>query len=260
MRHYFYRFLNNQFALTGLEVLKDLVGNRFHELPQRIQRQLRTHTLRLVAITNESHPEVKFDVFQRLNTNTMPLNAQELRNCIYRGKLNDLLIDAVSYEPWLQILGRSVNKRMQDEELVLRFFGFHIRGIAAYRTPQKHWLNDVAKEGMRYSEERITRLHEIWKRAIDVSLIWFDPSECFRREVGGKSRGINRALFVLTMISAAKVNRDEALGYKTALRRNYFELLKNEEFGDLISRAVDHTKRTKRRFEIWEEIVGQALR
>jgi hypothetical protein len=82
-----YRFLDNQYALVGLEVLKELNGARFHKIPAKMQRQLKTHTLRCVLITNESHPEIKFDVFERLNTNTVPLNAQELRNCIYRGSL-----------------------------------------------------------------------------------------------------------------------------------------------------------------------------
>ena len=116
-----YRFIDNQFAFSGLEVLKDLNGLRFHKLPPKMQRQLNTHTLRLVAVTNESHPEIKFDVFQRLNTNTVPLNAQELRNCIYRGALNELLKDVVGYKPWLTILGkRQPDKRMRDEELALR--------------------------------------------------------------------------------------------------------------------------------------------
>ncbi len=78
-------------------MLKDLNGLRFHKLLPKMQRQLNTHTLRLIAVTNESHPEIKFDVFQRLNTNTVPLNAQELRNCIYRGTLNELLKDVVGY-------------------------------------------------------------------------------------------------------------------------------------------------------------------
>ena len=90
---------------------------------------------------------------------------------------------------------------MRDEELILRFFGFNIHGMESYRTPQKHWLNVVAEKGKRYPEQTINELHETWKRAIDVSLIWFDPEECFRRESEGKSRGINRALFDLTMFS-----------------------------------------------------------
>ena len=144
-----YRFIENQFSLSGLEVLKETNGKRFHELPPKLQRQLKTHTLRLVAITNESHPEIKFDVFERLNTNTVPLNAQELRNCVYRGSLNEFLKEAVSYKPWMEILRRKQpDRRMRDEELVLRFIAFHVHGVDSYRTPQKHWLNDAAKAGM----------------------------------------------------------------------------------------------------------------
>jgi Protein of unknown function DUF262 len=101
-----YRFLDNQFSLGKLEVLQELNGKRFHELPTKTQRQLKTHTLRCVLITNESHPDIKFDVFERLNTNTVPLNAQELRNCVYRGSLNSMLAEASEYAPWLAILGR----------------------------------------------------------------------------------------------------------------------------------------------------------
>ena len=160
-----YRFLDNQFALSGLEVLTDLNSLRFHEVSLKMQRQLKTHTLRCVLITNESHPEIKFDVFERLNTNTVPLNAQELRNSLYRGTLNDLLKKVVEYPPWLEILGKKgPDKRMRDEELALRFFAFWIHGIQSYRTPQKHWLNDAAKHGGKYSKEQIDELGEIWRR------------------------------------------------------------------------------------------------
>ena len=246
-----YRFIKNQFPLKGLEVLTELNGKRFHEISNKLQRQLKTHTLRCVLVTNESHPEVKFDVFERLNTNTVPLNPQELRNCIYRGALNNLLKDAVNNEDWLNILGKkSPDKRMRDEELVLRFFAFHIRGIESYRTPLKHWLNEVAKEGMKYSDDKITELHDTWNNAIRCSLIWFEPRECFRRE---GSRAINRALYDLVMFHAAHTTPDTAEDIKAKFRKAYDGLLKNEEFQDLISRSVDHTKRTKRRFQMWEE-------
>jgi hypothetical protein len=254
-----YRYTENQFALSDLEVLKDIVGMRFHELPAKIQRQILTHTLRLTAVTNESHPEIKFDVFERLNTNTVPLNAQELRNCVYRGALNDLLKDAVIYEPWLTILRRKEpDKRMRDEELILRFFAFYTEGPAAYRTPQKHWLNEVAKNGQKFSPAQIKKLNNAWKHAIDVSLIWLDPEECFRRD--GTSRVINRTLFDLITHSATRVSANRAENVKVAFRKAFAKILQDEEFNDLISRAVDHTSRTKRRFELWQNVVGRALK
>ena len=255
-----YRFIDNQFVLSGLEVLKDLNGLPFHKLTPKMRRKLNTHTLRLVAITNESHPEIKFDVFERLNTNTAPLNAQELRNCVYRGTLNDLLKDVVAYKPWLTILGkRTPDKRMRDEELALRFFAWKNHGIESYRTPQKRWLNDAAKAGRRYSEDKIEELRTLWEKAIKVSLVWFAPKECFRRTIVGRRLAINRALFDLTMISAATVSPNKAKAVRAQVRQAYKELLSNEDFEDLINRSVDHTKRTKQRFQLWEEYIGRAL-
>ena len=255
-----YRFLDNQFALSDLEVLNDLNRFRFHEIPPRLQRQLKTHTLRCILITNESHPEIKFDVFERLNTNTVPLNAQELRNCVYRGSLNSLLQDVVTYPPWLKILNKKQpDKRMRDEELALRFFAFWIHGLGSYRTPQKHWLNRAAKEGRRYSEQKREELEKVWKTAIDASLIWFGPNECFRRIPLQKSRVMNRALFDLVMLSAARLGTQRARAVRGAFRRKYAQLFGIEEFNDLISRAVDHKKRTKRRHELWGEVMGDVL-
>ena len=202
-----YRFLNNQFALSGLEVVSELNGKRFHQLDRRSQRQIETHTLRAVIITNDSDPEIQFDVFERLNTYTMPLNAQELRNCIYRGNLNDLLSKLAVYRPWLNILGREhPDKRLRDEELILRFFAFHIEGLSSYRTPQKHWLNGVAKQGRYYTDERLAELEETWIGTIDKCLSVFPPKECFRRLDQGKKRQvINRALMDLVMTTMAEM-------------------------------------------------------
>lgn len=255
-----WRFMDNQFALVGLEVYQEFNGSRFHKLPPNIQRKLKTHTLRLVAVTNESHPDVKFDVFQRLNTNTVPLNAQELRNCMYRGSLNELLKDVVTYEPWLRILRKKApDKRMRDEELALRFFSFYIRGLDSYSTPQKLWLNGTANDGRTYPDPMIEELRGAWMRAIDVTLSWFGPDECFRRIPAEKPLAINRALFDLTMLSAARVNPGRAGSLKDQVRSSYIRLLDEDEFNDLISRAVDHTSRTRRRFELWDAEVGKAL-
>ena len=107
-----------------------LTGRILFELPEQLQRKLWTYTLRCVIITNDSHPEIRFDVFERLNTNTVPLNAQELRNSVYRGPLIGLLVNLAEHEPWLEILNRKhPDKRMRDEELILRFLRSRFRDL-----------------------------------------------------------------------------------------------------------------------------------
>lgn len=255
-----YRFCKNHFKLAGLEVLSELNMLPFHDLNPKLQRQILTHIQRFVLITNESHPEVKFEVFERLNTNTVPLTAQELRNCVYRGALLSLLKELVLDEVWLTVLRKKEpDKRMRDEELILRFFAFYIKGLESYRTPQKHWLNDIAKEGRNYSQNEVNKLKTVWRTTLTNCLIWFSYEECFRSSLSNPPKAINRAIFDLVSQTAARTTPEVAKSSREQLRTQMERLLVNEEFQDLISRSVDHTKRTKRRFQMWEEAMAGVL-
>ncbi|NCP20148.1 MAG: DUF262 domain-containing protein [Erythrobacter sp.] len=247
-----FRFINNEFVIKGLEVLEELNGKRFFELPARHQRQIETHTLRCVLVTNESHPEIKFEVFERLNTNTAPLNAQELRNCVYRGRLNEILKDCVENASWRKIVGtKTPNKRMREEEVALRYYAFQREGLGSYRTPLKRWLNDAARKGRELTDEDVDTLRKSWDDSLSKSLRWFPHGEVFRRP---GSRAINKALFDLMMNYARSVpTLAQADEIRADFRVRFNELLADAEFDDLISRAVDHTTRTKRRFALWEE-------
>lgn len=246
-----FRFMDNQFALSSLAITTELNGLRFHKLPTKIQRQIKTHTIRCVMITNKSHADVKFDIFERLNSNTSSLNAQELRNCIYRGEFNDLLRKIAERPAWLKILGRkTADKRMKGEETILRHYAFKRLGLATYRTPLKNWLNDAAEHGRKLSEVEILEFDAQWEHMISVATAWFEPSECFRRP---KSKPINKALFDLVALAASETSLEKAMESRDRFRQTYFDLLEEEEFEDLISRAVDHKKRTERRFALWQQ-------
>lgn len=246
-----YRFIDNQFALSSLAIATEFNNLRFHQLPNKVQRQIKTHTIRCVMITNKSHPDVKFDIFERLNSNTSTLNAQELRNCIYRGNFNDLLRKIAEKPTWLKILGRkTADKRMKGEETILRHFAFKNLGLKTYRTPLKNWLNDAADNGRKLRMDQINKLEMDWEHMISISTIWFSSEECFRRP---KNKQINKALFDLVSLAASRSTMDRAMQNRTKFRESYFDILKNEEFVDLISRSVDHKKRTERRFKLWQD-------
>lgn len=256
-----YRFLNNQFELAGLKIFEELNGRRFHTLAKHVQRKLETYTLRCIVVTNESSPEIKFDVFERLNSNTVPLNPQELRNCIHRGALIDLVNELATYKPWLGILNRTESDpRMKTEELVLRFFAFFIHGLGSYRTPQKYWLNHVAESGRKYPVSQVSELAETWKGTIDRCLIVFDSPDCFRREViSGRRAPVNRALMDLMLQTISRRDEATVAARRDQFRSAYFGLLADSEFSDLVTRAIDHKSRTKRRFQIWQDRIDSAV-
>ena len=255
-----YRFLDNQFPLRDLSFLTQLHGMKYFELDQSLQHRINTYTMRCIMITNDSDPDIRFEVFERLNSNTMPLNAQELRNCISRGALIDLLGDLARNAAWLRILNRkNPDTRMRDEELILRFFGFYIGGIAGYRTPQKLWLNDVANKGKEYSEDYIGELEAVWLKTISNCLEVFEPWECFRRVPANRRGAVNRALMDLTMYSLARVSTEVVKDVKREFYQRCEAIVQDDTFGELITRGIDHTTRTKQRFDMWSTRVTDGL-
>lgn len=121
-------FFDGALRLNHLTKLTELQGARHADLPPEVQSNLRLKTLRVITVMRSSRPELKHDVFLRLNTGGEPLNAQEIRNVAYRGPLNDLIYSLAEH-PFLlaQLKVRepfkdsSAYRNMTDAEWVLRF-------------------------------------------------------------------------------------------------------------------------------------------
>ena len=80
-------FYNNEFALKNLEVLTELNGTKYKDLPPKAKSLLDDGMLRVNVIKKDSHRDIKYDIFMRLNRGAVTLNYQELRNCTSLPKL-----------------------------------------------------------------------------------------------------------------------------------------------------------------------------
>lgn len=139
-------FLANDFALTGLEYWSELNRKRFNDLPSVLQKGLLRRSLSAVVLlaetrsSQEDEVDVRTVLFDRLNTGGVGLNPQELRNALYPGPMNTLLIRLARSRPFTDIWGipqytpgeetepseallaNTLFRSMADVELVLRFF------------------------------------------------------------------------------------------------------------------------------------------
>ncbi len=105
-------------ALTGLTTRKDLNKATFIDLADRPdeQRELLNADVRCTVISNYKTNAVLYDIFYRLNTGSVPLSSQELRQVLNRGDFADFLIGATNeklplHEVLNQRTGQSTSRR-----------------------------------------------------------------------------------------------------------------------------------------------------
>jgi len=241
------RFLSNEFRLSGLSVLPELNRLRFHQLPDREQRFLVTRMMRAVVISADSHPSMKFEIFERLNTGAVILNAQELRNSLYRGAFNVMLHEAVKGDAYRECIGTaSPRRRMVDEEFALRFFALSDR-LDKYRPSLKKFLNDYMRSVQNASPKKLMAMRERFEVTTGrLRGIW--GSNAFRvTDANGRAteRAPNRALFDAQMLAfdlvPSSVSTDEA---RSEIIREFAALYQDEEFQDSISLATGDKSRT----------------
>lgn len=126
-----YEFLSGKFKLKDLKKVPELNNFTFDELPTQLKRALSIRPfMRVITLLKQSDPELKYEVFLRLNTGGEKLKAQEVRNVAFAGPLNDLLFELSGNELIRRKLKITSSKsasyrNMDDLELVLRFFTIH---------------------------------------------------------------------------------------------------------------------------------------
>lgn len=243
------RFLGNEFTLSGLAVLREYKGNRAHQLPEREQRFLKMRTLRVVIISIDSHPNMKFEIFERLNTGAISLNAQELRNSIYRGSLNDLLHDLAKNVAFRALIGSKLpRKRMVDEELILRFFALRER-LGKYKTPLKRFLNDYMNDSRTVDQDILDSLRAAFESTISTVEKVFAQAAFRNTDIDGNplESTVNRALFDAQMLACSWADAKISAAQVVKARKAMAKCFGDEDFLDAIQRATGDRARTFKR-------------
>ena len=76
-------FINNDFALDSLEVLDKANGLKFEDFSPARQRKFKNSTIRMISLTDKSDEDVRFMMFERINTGSSLLKDMEKRKGIF---------------------------------------------------------------------------------------------------------------------------------------------------------------------------------
>lgn len=260
------RFFDGKFRLSGLEILSELNRKDINTLNAKALRILKNGLLRVIMITHDSNEEIKYDVFMRLNTGSVHLTEQELRNCLYRGSLNKLLKDMSLNKTWQNLLGlKGPHKRMVDRELALRFLcisqGWNAdkQELNGYRGRMKSFLNSFMSRYQNIDNHEYAVLKQLFDNTIEKVFAIYEV-DAFRRSSGegAREKSINRALMDMLMLSSSQHSKNELLGKKQQINEKLQELMATDEkFRDSIKIGTSDTKVITFRLSRWCSVVDE---
>lgn len=236
-------FDKSEFRLVG--VRKAFEGLRYEDLTDEQNRKLNDSIIHATVIRQDKPDDggsSQFEIFERLNSNSTPLSAQEIRSVIYRGAFNELLQELNENRDWRELFGRT-HRRRRDEELILRFFSLYW-SADEYSKPMKAFLNTFMSKNRNfelYSKREMRTLFESTIRTVHEKI----GSDAFKPQ-----RAVNAALFDAITVGIAR--RMDACPTQPSFREEYDLLRGDESFQKLISEATSDVDTVRDRLKLAE--------
>ena len=244
----FYRFMNNQFKLTGLgagnpDATHSLEGKHFRDLSITLQERVAETPLTMYILDAKAPERARLDIFERVNSGE-PLTRQQMRNALYNGPATNWLKDAASSANFRHATGASLNSRtMRDREAVNRFVAFKLLGSEAYRGDMDTFLAKGLSALASKTDDERTELRAQFDRVMVLNRALFGE-HAFRKSLTyglGYARSvINISLFeVCAVTMSGLAEQDE--GERIYLRDAMIELLADPNFSNAITYSTNST-------------------
>lgn len=249
-------FITNELKLKDLKEINELNGKTFSELPPPIQNALTIRPyIRVITLLKQSDPELKYEVFLRLNTGGEKLLPQEIRNVAYSGPLNDLLFELsknnlLSKKLKIKDHKSTAYQKMDDVEHVLRFFTLSdnwdvIGNILAYEMDL--YMRNNRRPGADKIDEMKNRFNRCIKACFDL---WGDYA--FNKPLtNGWRVQLISPLYDAEMVAVSILNSKEIDILKTkskdVIKQTRFLFEKNEAFVRSVTQATNNPANIKRR-------------
>lgn len=258
------------FKLTGLTAYKELNKRSFVEIGEEFQDRIQDYSLRTVTLLRQSDPNLKFEIFERLNTGSEPLNDMELRNCIHRGGYNQLLKELASEPEFRALLGLSgPDKRLRDVELVLRFASFFHSTYLQYTPPMKRFFNAEMERWRNINEADATKLRAGFKNALSLVRSLLGTEHAFKRYYPGdkqnpngrwEGKKFNASLYDVLMGVLWDKDKNQVMAALDTLQEGWIDLLANNlEFNRAIELSTSSQEMVRLRFDLARQWVEKTL-
>ncbi len=262
-------FYDNEFALNKLEVLGELNTKKYKDLPPKSKSLLDDGMLRVNVIKKDSHKDIKYDIFMRLNRGAVTLNYQELRNCLYRGNLNDAAKELCNENlSFLRILKqKKPHQRYLDVEFIIRYFAISDNiatdsngdvYLSGYKGKLVQYLNDYMAEHKDCTTEEKQAYKDRFNSTIEKVTIVFGEDKAFR-DISTDNTKIYKTIADFVMPSLERMSLEYVTKQKENIYNRLLSFLENEEIKESLSKRTSDKDLVNLRLRMWFKEFGDAI-
>ena len=243
----------NLFKLEETDLLGNLIKNlNVNDLTPKLRNTIKRAVCRVEILRWDSQIDMRYELFNRLNTGASPLTAQELRNCIYIGKFNTFLQKLAKYENFKKIIRPTDYQleRMFLEEMVLRYFAIIKEYKNWYLTKDiKHYLDDFMRD---VTKDKIFIEYDIEENKFYKICDFFAN---YSKPFNAKNKKFSASIYETLMFVAHYyydyyIEKNNTIKFKD--RKN--KLLKDEKFQKFAGHQTSQKERLKKKLERAKEI------
>lgn len=252
--------------LQNLEFLKQYEGCSFDDLPRSMQRRIEETQVTVFIINPGTPPEVKFNIFKRINTGGLILSPQEIRHALNQGQASEFLEELADLKVFKEATTNSVNPdRMLDREFILRFIAFTLTNHEDYAPSLDIFLNNAMRKLNKMSKNELDTLKLKFMKSMENSIAIFG-TDAFKKRfyTTDKRKPINKALFETWSVLLAQLSENESeklINNKEYLKELYVELLKNDvSFDNSISYSTSKKIMVNIRFDTLTNLLREVLK
>ncbi|MNK42086.1 hypothetical protein D3C87_607670 [compost metagenome] len=255
--------LERKFELSGLSVLSHLNGQGFDQLERQYQRKIEEYDLGIYLIRPGSPRFVIYDIFRRLNTGGVALNAQEVRHAL-NPRASLFLHTLVNNENFKAAVPKKRGKRMENDELALRFCAFYIQHYKSYEPPMSLFLDKAMEELEKTSNDGLVKIEEAFSRSFQFIASGFQDDKVFIRKNRLSGKGVfNKGLFEAWSVLLAILDGpylDKLARRKPLLMEGFGQLMANPDFNESISITTASRNAVMVRFSLLEQLLVHTLK
>ena len=257
--------------------LSSLEGLKWSQLSETLKRNFKLAKVNLFFLAQGTDVEVKFDLFDRLNTSSKSLSEQELRNCKLI-EVNEHFYDwfeSIKEKNWFQTfftyLKNEEFETRQDQEIFARWIAFvycnveEIERFKKKKYSQKEFVDAVLLRLARESLKNPSIIQSIQETACKtfeiLNAFSDDENEHIMKKPNTKGQFVGRIalsrLAVFPISLAKKINQDPNYSLKPEELKQkgcyYYEL----SSGLLVKETENSVQRMIKGMESGEQLFGE---